>query len=103
MKILGLYSKEIQKLYDRYYCNKKRVTKKVQGIVHDVREEGDKAVLRYTRRFDRVKLSPREIKVSANEINAAFQNIDTDFISDLKRSLQISRNFTGGNCLSSGR
>jgi len=85
MKILGLYSKEIQKLYDRYYCNKKRVTKKVQGIVHDVREEGDKAVLRYTRRFDRVKLSPREIKVSANEINAAFQNIDTDFISDLKK------------------
>ena len=85
MKILGLYSKEIQKLYDRYDCNKKRVTKKVQGIVHDVREEGDKAVLRYTRRFDRVKLSPREIKVSANEINAAFQNIDTDFISDLKK------------------
>ena len=85
MKILGLYSKEIQKLYDRYYCNKKRVTKKVQGIVHDVREEGDKAVLRYTRRFDRVKLSPREIKVSANEINAAFQNIDTNFISDLKK------------------
>lgn len=85
MKILGLYSKEIQKLYDRYYCNKKRVTKKVQGIVHNVREEGDKAVLRYTRRFDRVKLSPREIKVSANEINAAFQNIDTDFISDLKK------------------
>jgi len=85
MKILGLYSKEIQKLYDRYYCNKKRVTKKVQGIVHDVREEGDKAVLRYTRRFDRVKLSPREIKVSANETNAAFQNIDTDFISDLKK------------------
>lgn len=85
MKILGLYSKEIQKLYDRYYCNKKRVTKKVQGIVHNVREEGDKAVLRYTRRFDRVKLSPREIKVSANETNAAFQNIDTDFISDLKK------------------
>ena len=85
MKILGLYSKEIQKLYDRYYCNKKRVTKKVQGIVHDVREEGDKAVLRYTRRFDGVKLSPREIKVSANEINAAFQNIDTNFISDLKK------------------
>ena len=72
-------------MYDRYYCNKKRVTKKVQGIVHNVREEGDKAVLRYTRRFDRVKLSPREIKVSANEINAAFQNIDTDFISDLKK------------------
>ena len=85
MKILRLSSKEIQKLYERYYCNKKRVTKKVQGIVQDVREEGDRAVLRYTRRFDRVKLSPREIKVSANEINAAYQNIDTDFISNLKK------------------
>ncbi|MBU4343230.1 MAG: histidinol dehydrogenase [Candidatus Omnitrophica bacterium] len=85
MKILRLSGKEIQKLYERYYCSKKRVTKKVQGIVQDVRDEGDRAVLRYTRRFDRVKLSPREIKVSANEINAAYQNIDTDFISNLKK------------------
>jgi len=84
MKILRLSSKEIQKLCDRYYYNKKRVADKVRKIIEDVREEGDRALLRYTRRFDKVKLSPKDLKVSANEINAAYQNIDTDFITSLK-------------------
>ncbi|MBU1148074.1 MAG: histidinol dehydrogenase [Candidatus Omnitrophica bacterium] len=84
MKISKLSSKEMQKLYGRYYCNKKRVTEKVRRIVDDVRENGDKAVIRYTRRFDRVKLSPKDLKVSANEINGSYQNIDTGLISSLK-------------------
>lgn len=84
MKILRLSSKEIQNICERYYCNKKRVTEKVSRIVHDVREEGDKAILRYTRRFDKVKVSLKDLKVSANEINGAYQNIDSTFISNLK-------------------
>ncbi|NQT75090.1 MAG: histidinol dehydrogenase [Candidatus Omnitrophica bacterium] len=84
MKILRLSSKETQKLCDRYYSNKKRVTEKVRRIIHDVREDGDTALLRYTRRFDKVKLSIKDLKVSAGEINGAYQNIDTDFISNLK-------------------
>ncbi|MFH1854719.1 MAG: histidinol dehydrogenase [Candidatus Omnitrophota bacterium] len=84
MKILHLSSKEIQNLCDRYYCNKKRIAEKVSRIVHDVREEGDKAILRYTRRFDKTKLSLKDLKVGANEINGAYQNIDADFISNLK-------------------
>lgn len=84
MKILRLSSKEMQNLCERYYCNKKRVTEKVRRIIYDVREEGDKALLRYTKKYDRVKLSIRDLKVSANEINGSYQNIDTDFISSLK-------------------
>ena len=84
MKILRLSSKEIQNLCQRYYCNKKRITEKVRKIIEDVRDQGDKAVLRYTRKFDKVKLTHKDLKVSTNEINGAFQNIDTDFISSLK-------------------
>lgn len=84
MKILRLSSKEIQKLYERYYYNKKRVTEKVRKIVDDVREDGDRALLKYTRRFDKVKLSVKDLKVRDNEINGAYQNIDTGFIEDLK-------------------
>jgi len=93
MKILRLSSKEIQNLCERYYCNKKRVTEKVRRIVEDVRENGDKALLKYTRRFDKVKLSVRDLKVPANEINAAYQNIDTDFISDLKDIIENIQKF----------
>ena len=84
MKILRLSSRDIQKLCERYYCNKKRVIKKVSKIIEDVRADGDRAVLKYTRRFDKVKLSPKDLRVSISDINAAYQNIDTDFIASLK-------------------
>ena len=93
MKILRLSSKEIQNLCERYYYNKKRVTEKVRRIVQDVREDGDKALLRYTRKFDKVKLSSRDLKVSANEINGAYQNIDTSFISSLKHIIDNVQRF----------
>lgn len=93
MKILRLSSKEIQNLCERYYCNKKRVTEKVRRIVQDVREDGDKALLRYTRKFDKVKLASRDLKVSANEINGAYQNIDTNFISSLKHIIENVQRF----------
>ena len=84
MKVLRLSSKEIQNLCERYYCNKKHVVEKVRKILQDVKEEGDTALLRYTRKFDKVKLSAKDLRATANEINGAYQNIDTDFISNLK-------------------
>ena len=93
MRILRLSSKEIQKLCGRYYCNKKRVTEKVGRIVNDIRENGDKALLKYTRKFDKVKLSAKDLRVSANEINGAYQNIDTDFIEELKKIISNIEKF----------
>ncbi|MBU1887811.1 MAG: histidinol dehydrogenase, partial [Candidatus Omnitrophica bacterium] len=54
MKILRLSSKEMQNLCERYYCNKKRIAEKVSRIVQSVKEDGDKAILRYTRKFDKI-------------------------------------------------
>ena len=84
MKILRLSSKEMQNLCERYYCNKKRIAEKVSRIVQSVKEDGDKAILKYTRKFDKIKLSFKDLKVSANEINGAYQNINADFIANLK-------------------
>ncbi|MFA5389095.1 MAG: histidinol dehydrogenase [Candidatus Omnitrophota bacterium] len=88
MKILKLSSKEIQRLFERYYTNKRHIEEKVRRIIEDVRNDGDKAVLKYTRRFDRVKLAAKDLKVSANEINGSFQNIDTAFITSLKNIIE---------------
>ncbi|MFC1666721.1 histidinol dehydrogenase [Candidatus Omnitrophota bacterium] len=93
MKILRLASKEMENLFERYYYKKKRVAEKVSKIVQDVRENGDKALIRYTRMFDKVKLSPKDLKVSANEINGSYQNIDTDFISSLKTIIDNIQKF----------
>ena len=88
MKILKLSSKEMQKLFERYYTNKKHIEEKVRRIIEDIRNEGDKAVLKYTRRFDKVKFASKDLKVSINEINGSFQNIDTAFIASLKNIIE---------------
>lgn len=84
MKIIKLYSKEFEKLCNRYNNRKKRVTDSVTKIVEDVRVNGDDAVIKYTRKFDKVKLSPRQLRVTESEASAAFQDIDSEFISELK-------------------
>ena len=50
----------------------------------DVNVNGDEAVIKYTKRFDKVKLKPKQLRVPESEISSAYQNITSDFISDLK-------------------
>jgi len=85
MKILKPTSTGLQKLYDRnLYARKKHVEEKVRRIIEDVKLNGDDAVLKYTRRFDKVKLTQKQIRVAEAEISGAFQNITSDFVGTLK-------------------
>ncbi len=85
MKILKQNGPGIQKLYDRQTSIRKRaVSEKVRRIIEDVQLHGDDAIIKYTKRFDTVKLEAKQLRVSENEISCSFQNITSDFISDLK-------------------
>ena len=84
MKILKLSSKELDKIYNRGLIKKRRVEDKVRKIVDDVRVYGDDAVIKYTKKFDKVKLSAKQLRFSESEISGAYQNITPDFISSLK-------------------
>lgn len=84
MKIIKLYSKEFEKLCNRYNNRNKRVADSVTKIIEDVRLNGDDAVIKYTRKFDKVKLSPKQLKVTESEASGAFQDIDSEFIAELK-------------------
>ena len=85
MKLVKQTGQNIDKLYNRHVnFRKKHVDEKVRGIIEDVRLNGDDALIKYTRRFDGVKLTPRQLRVAENEISAAFQNITPDFVQDLK-------------------
>ena len=53
------------------------VSAAVDAVIADVRENGDEALLRYTERFDGVKLTALE--VTAAEIDAAWTTLDEDF------------------------
>jgi len=84
MKIIRANSKKLEKIYNRGFTKSRRVEEKVKRIIEGVRLEGDEALLKYTRKFDGVKLLPRQLRVSQIEISAAFQNISPNFVSSLK-------------------
>jgi len=84
MKIIKAASKKLDKIYNRGLTRQVRVEEKVRKIIDDVRLFGDEALLKYTRKFDRVKMMPRQLKVSEIEISGAYANISPNFVSSLK-------------------
>lgn len=84
MKIISSGSKKLQQIYDRGCGRSRRVEDRVKQIIGDVRQMGDDALIKYTRKFDGVKLTPRQLRVSEIEISGAYQNITPHFVSSLK-------------------
>lgn len=87
MKLIKFNGKQFQKLCDRSLQRKKRVQESVRKIVEDVRYTGDEALLKYTKRFDKVKLQTKKMTVTESEMNGAYQNIKEDFINVLRVAL----------------
>ncbi|MFC1593699.1 histidinol dehydrogenase [Candidatus Omnitrophota bacterium] len=84
MKILKSTSKELEKIYNRQLFRRKSISGKVEKIIDAVVHHGDDALIKYTRKFDKVKMSQRQLVVSQAEISSAYQNITPDFVSSLK-------------------
>ncbi len=85
MKFIKQTGLNIEKLYNRSrIARKKYIEEKVRAIIDDVRLNGDDALLKYTRRFDGVKLTARQLKVDESEISGAFQDITSEFVGHLK-------------------
>jgi histidinol dehydrogenase len=56
----------------------------VREIVDDVRKNGDRALLAYTKRFDRHEMASDRIRVGEDEIEHAFHEADQDVLDALK-------------------
>ncbi len=67
---------------------KKRIAEGVAKILKNVKEHGDNALLWYTKRFDKVKLSLKELRVSESEVSAAFNELDSKTISYFKVAIE---------------
>ncbi len=93
MKIIRFTSKKLEKIYNRGQLRQVRVEEKVKKIIDDVRLFGDEAVIKYTRKFDKVKLIPRQLKLSQIEISGAYANISPHFVSALKLVIENVNRF----------
>jgi len=65
----------------------------VREIVAAVRAEGDAALLRYTERFDGVKLEPSGLKVTDGEIREAYGRVDDEFLAAIREAAANIRAF----------
>jgi len=63
------------------------IFQKVKAILHDVKTNGDAAVLEYTNRFDRRKLSSiSEIKISQNDLKNSWEKLSLEQQTALKQA-----------------
>lgn len=65
----------------------------VSEIVDRVRREGDQALFDYTLKFDRYALQPENIRVTEEEIAAAYGQLDEKLIRVIRRSAENIRAF----------
>ncbi len=52
--------------------------KTVKEIIKRVREEGDKALIEFTERFDGIKLTPETLEIPYGELEKAYESIDKE-------------------------
>lgn len=67
--------------------------KTVSEIIDRVRREGDRALFDYTLKFDGFALQPENIRVTKEEIAAAYEQLDEQLIRVIRRSAENIRAF----------
>src|SRR5437763_7371953 len=65
----------------------------VAAIIDDVAGRGDAALIEYTNRFDRVKLSPATLRLSSDEIAAAAKSAPADTVAALRLAAERIESF----------
>ena len=97
MKIVQIKSKNI----DSYLKGLRRSTSlsdpklesTTKKIVDDVKKNGDKALFKYTKKFDKVELTKRIIKVTAKEIEQAQGQVPSKIKTNLRTAARRIREF----------
>lgn len=74
------------KLVERDRVGKQDVISVVSEILDNVRINGNKAVLEYTKRFDKAELTAESMKVTAQEIEEAYDKVDKNLLDIIRRS-----------------
>ncbi|MGB2662145.1 MAG: histidinol dehydrogenase [Candidatus Omnitrophota bacterium] len=93
MKQLKVGSAKFNSLVKRDERGKFRLQKKVAKIIEDVRAEGDNALIKYTKRYDRVDIARKDLRVTEAEISGAYQDIKPELINTLKKIIRNIEKF----------
>jgi histidinol dehydrogenase len=93
VKLGACSQKEREALLRRSELDVGSVLPNVARIISDVRKNGDRALLMYTKRFDGVKLSASEIRVSEGEFRAALEQLDPATTDAIRKAAEAIKKF----------
>jgi histidinol dehydrogenase len=85
------YEKDKGKLFRRLEKRKivvsGEITEAARSIIAQVRSRGDRALIRLTEKYDRVKLTPGQLRLSRQALRAAAKKADPDLVRDMEKAL----------------
>ncbi|MBF8303005.1 MAG: hisD [Candidatus Dadabacteria bacterium] len=97
MKIIdlrkGVFERRLKGLSREVSYSYPRIESYVRKIVEAVRKDGDKALFRYTKKFDKVELTPKTVKVSNKEIETAEALVSEEVKSNLALAAERIKDF----------
>lgn len=93
IKIVSAQDPIISSILVKEYTDLPELEERVKDILKDVRKRGNEAVLDYTRRFDRAELNSTTIRVTPAEIEAAYSQVDEEFITAIRIAAENIRKF----------
>ena len=69
----------------------------VNEILNEVKEKGDEALFRYTKKFDKAEITPDNIRVTGEEIQEAYAQVEASLVEVMKKSLANIQDFHNHN------
>ena len=66
---------------------------RVQAIIQEVRAKGDEALFAYTKQFDKVELTAETIRVTPEEIEEAYREVEPSLLDVIRKSLVNIRSY----------
>jgi len=67
--------------------------KQLDDILNDVSKNKNAAVVKYTKKFDGVQLTPEQFKISAEDLKHAHKDIDSKLLESVRKSIENVRKY----------
>jgi histidinol dehydrogenase len=97
MRILESSNKGFMRELDTILAQRREemtgIEETVREIIEGVRGNGDEALIRYSRQFDGVEISPKEMEIPHNEWGRATKGMEQEALASLKRAAERIETF----------
>lgn len=90
------YFKKIENLLNRRFESNvvnKKIEKKVNSIIDEVKLNGDKAIIQYTKKFDNVVLNKNNLIISSKILKSYKKKVNTKTLNAFKLAIKNIKNF----------